>query len=136
MSAPVFRSSITGILDIRLVEEGIDGLDWRRYGNGLSMARLGRQGRRELVLYHIAADAAPDAFLKHEHLGGEFYVVLRGKIADETGEYESGDVVYLDSKSVHAPRAIGDTLVLVLWPDGVRIVTDEGLDPAKPAEAK
>ena len=52
------------------------------------------EGKRELVLYRIAADASPDAFLKHEHLGGEFYLVLKGKIADETGEYEKGDVVF------------------------------------------
>jgi anti-sigma factor ChrR (cupin superfamily) len=125
MSATVLRSSISGILDIRLVEDTIGALPWRRYESGLSMARLARQGRRELVLYHIAADAAPDAFLKHEHLGGEFYLVLKGKIVDETGEYETGDIVYLDAQSVHAPRAIGDTLVLVLWPDGVRVVAAE-----------
>ncbi len=44
------------------------------------------------------------------------------KIIDETGEYEEGDIVFLDPKSIHTPRAIGDTLVLVLWPEGVRIV--------------
>ena len=44
------------------------------------------------------------------------------EIADETGEYEVGDLVFLDPRSVHAPRAIGDTLVLVLWPEGVRLV--------------
>ncbi len=124
MSDSVLRSSITGILDFRLLDDAIGALPWRRYGNGLSMARLAREGRRELVLYHIATDAAPDAFLKHEHLGGEFYLVLKGKIVDETGEYNTGDVVYLDAQSVHAPRAIGDTLVLVLWPDGVRIVAE------------
>ena len=125
MSDSVLRSSITGILDIRLLDDAIGALPWRGYGNGLSMARLAREGRRELVLYHIAADAPADAFLKHEHLGGEFYLVLKGKIVDETGEYNRGDIVYLDAQSVHAPRALGDTLVLVLWPDGVRIVADE-----------
>ena len=126
MSDFVLRSSVKGILDIRLLDDAIGALPWRRYDNGLSMARLAREGRRELVLYHIAADAAADAFSKHEHLGGEFYLVLKGKIVDETGEYNTGDVVYLDARSVHAPRAIGDTLVLVLWPDGVRIVAGEG----------
>ncbi len=86
------------------------------------MSRLARQGQRELVLYRIAADASPDAFVKHEHLGGEFYLVLKGKIGDETGEYESGDVVFLDPQSVHTPRAVGETVVLVLWPAGVRLV--------------
>jgi hypothetical protein len=28
----------------------------------------------------------------------------------------------LDPGSVHTPRAIGDTIVLVLWPEGVRII--------------
>ena len=89
------------------------------------MARLAKEAKRELVLYRIAADAAPDAFLKHEHLGGEFYLVLKGRIEDETGRFEQGDVVYLDAHSVHTPRAIGDTLVLVLWPEGVRLMTDD-----------
>lgn len=86
------------------------------------MSRLARNGKRELVLYRIAADAARDAFLKHEHLGGEFYLVLKGKIADETGEYAKGDVVFLDPGTVHTPYAIGETVVLVLWPAGVRLV--------------
>ena len=86
------------------------------------MSRLAREGQRELVLYRIAADGSADAFLKHEHIGGEFYLVLKGKIADETGEYEKGDVVFLDPHSVHTPRAIGETVVLVFWPEGVRIV--------------
>ena len=44
------------------------------------------------------------------------------RIADETGEYEKGDMVFLDPHSVHTPRALGETLVLVLWPGGVRLV--------------
>lgn len=75
-----------------------------------------------MVLYRIRADAAPNAFLKHEHIGGEFYLVLRGKIADESGVYSEGDIVYLDPKSVHTPRAEGETVVLVLWPQGVKIL--------------
>ena len=86
------------------------------------MTRLAREGERELILYRIAADAAADVFVKHEHVGGEFYLVLKGKILDETGEYNQGDIVFLDPRSVHTPRAIGETLVLVLWPAGVRIV--------------
>jgi anti-sigma factor ChrR (cupin superfamily) len=120
-----FRTSIKDIVDIHLVEDGINRLPWRDFGNGLSMARLAREGKRELVLYRIAADAAPDAFLKHEHVGGEFYLVLKGRIEDETGDFEQGDLVYLDANSVHTPRATGDTLVLVLWPEGVRLVSEE-----------
>jgi len=124
MSTTVFRTSIKDIVDIQLVEDNIDRLSWRDFGNGLSMARLAKEDERELVLYRIAADAAPDAFVKHEHRGGEFYLVLKGRIEDETGRFEKGDVVYLDAHSVHTPRAIGDTLVLVLWPEGVRLVAE------------
>lgn len=125
MGTAIFRRSIKDIVDIRLVEDGIDRLSWRDFGNGLSMARLAREGKRELVLYRIAADAAPDAFIKHEHVGGELYLVLKGKIDDETGQYEQGDLVYLDANSVHTPRATGDTLVLVLWPEGVRLAPEK-----------
>ncbi len=118
----VLRRSLNDFLSIQLDDAALDRLTWRDFGNGLEMSRLARQGKRELVLYRIAADASPDAFVKHEHLGGEFYLVLKGKIGDETGEYETGDVVFLDPQSVHTPRAIGETVVLVLWPAGVRLV--------------
>ena len=118
----VLRRSLNDFLRIDIDDAALGRLQWRDFGNGLAMSRLARAGQRELVLYRIAADAARDAFLKHEHIGGEFYLVLKGKIADETGEYEKGDVVFLDPKSVHTPFAIGETVVLVLWPAGVRLV--------------
>mgnify|MGYP003394922253 FL=1 len=118
----VLRRSLNEFLSVQLDEEALDRLPWRDFGNGLEMSRLAREGKRELVLYRIAADASPEAFVRHEHLGGEFYLVLKGKIGDETGEYKSGDVVFLDPQSVHTPRAIGETVVLVLWPAGVRLV--------------
>ncbi len=120
--AGVLRRSLNDFLRFELDEAALNRLQWRDFGNGLSMSRLARQGQRELVLYRIAADAAAGAFVKHEHIGGEFYLVLKGKIADETGEYNKGDIVFLEPRSVHTPRAVGDTVVLVLWPDGVRIV--------------
>jgi anti-sigma factor ChrR (cupin superfamily) len=118
----VLRRSLNDILRIDLNADALDRLSWRDLGNGLAMSRLAREGKRELVLYRIAAGAASDVFVKHEHIGGEFYLVLKGKITDETGEYLEGDVVFLDPQSVHQPRAVGDTIVLVLWPEGVRIV--------------
>ena len=118
----VLRRSLSDFLRFDLDKAALDRLAWRDFGNGLAMSRLAREGRRELVLYRIAAGAAADAFVEHEHLGGEFYLVLKGGIADETGEYEQGDIVFLDAHSVHTPHAIGETVVLVLWPEGVRIV--------------
>ena len=118
----VLRRSLNDFLRIDIDDAALDRLQWRDFGNGLAMSRLAREGSRELVLYRIAAAASPTAFLKHEHLGGEFYLVLKGKIADETGEYEKGEIVFLDPGSVHTPFAIGETIVLVLWPAGVRLV--------------
>ncbi|HEX9443935.1 MAG TPA: cupin domain-containing protein [Candidatus Binatia bacterium] len=121
----VLRYSLKNLIATQLHDDALGALSWRDFGNGLCMARLAREGRRELVLYRIAADAAPDAFLRHEHVGGEFYLVLKGAIEDETGSYGAGDVVYLDPKSVHTPhtpRGQGETIVLVLWPEGVRIL--------------
>ena len=118
----LLRHSLKDLVKVQLNDEALDKLQWKDFGNGLSMARLARAGARELVLYRIRADADPNAFLKHEHIGGEFYLVLKGKIADETGAYSEGDIVYLDPKSVHTPRAEGETVVLVLWPQGVRIL--------------
>lgn len=118
----LLRRSLKDLIKIQLNDAGLENLHWKDFGNGLAMARLAREGARELVLYRIKADADPKAFLKHEHIGGEFYLVLKGGIQDETGVYSEGDIVYLDAKSVHTPRGIGETVVLVLWPEGVRIV--------------
>jgi anti-sigma factor ChrR (cupin superfamily) len=127
----VLSRSLLDFLKFELNNDAVEKLAWRDFGNGLAMARLARQGRRELVLYRVSADAQPDAFLEHEHVGGEIYLVLKGCIADENGQYSAGDFVFLDAKSVHAPRAIGETLVLVLWPEGVRILDDRAAARAK-----
>src|ERR1043166_6856668 len=110
--------SLTEFLRFDLDEAALERLKWRDFGNGLSMARLARSDAAELLLYRIAANAALDAFQNHEHIAGEFYLVLKGKIADETGVYDTGDIVFLDRHSKHTPRALGETLVLVLWPEG------------------
>jgi anti-sigma factor ChrR (cupin superfamily) len=101
---------------------GLDELDWRDLGKGVSIARLGKENQTSLVFYRISRDAAPDAFSRHEHLEGEVYLVLRGGIQDEFGSYREGEIVYLDSGSIHTPRGLGETVVLVLWPGGIRLV--------------
>ncbi len=118
----MLRRSLKDLIKIELNNEALDQLHWKDFGNGLSMARLAREEARELVLYRIRADADPKAFLKHEHIGGEFYLVLKGEIADEGGVFTEGEMVYLDPNSVHTPRSNGETVVLVLWPAGVRVV--------------
>jgi anti-sigma factor ChrR (cupin superfamily) len=118
----VLHRSLTDILRFDLIQAGLERLQWRDFGNGLAMCRLAREGKREMVLYRIAADAAPDAFLAHEHVGGEIYLVLTGAIEDDSGRYQAGELVFLDAQSVHTPRALGETIVLVVWPEGVRVL--------------
>ena len=118
----LLRHSLKGLLSIELQEGALDSLPWKDFGTGLSMARLAREGRSELVLYRVTADSDPTAFLRHEHIGGEIYLVLKGGIEDETGVYTEGEIVYLDPGSVHTPRAVGETVILVLWPAGVKVL--------------
>lgn len=117
-----FHHSLKHLLTIHIDEAALAALFWRDFGNGLAMARLQREGKKELVLYRISENAAPDAFLRHEHVGGEFYLVLKGRIEDENGAYDEGDLVYLDPRSIHTPRGNGETVVLVFWPEGVRVL--------------
>ena len=118
----LLRHSLKDLLHIELHEDALQSLPWKDFGTGVSMARLASEGRRELVLYRVTSDADPKAFLTHEHIGGEFYLVVKGGIEDETGVYREGDIVYLDAGSVHTPRAVGEAVILVLWPAGVKIL--------------
>jgi len=110
-----------GFLSLGLDDEALSGLDWREVGNGVFIAKLAREGRAGLVLYRIDASAPAGAFFPHRHPGGEAYLVLRGTIADESGRYPEGSFVWLPPDSYHSPRAEGEaeTIVLVLWPEGV-----------------
>ncbi|MEQ8766386.1 MAG: cupin domain-containing protein [Planctomycetota bacterium] len=118
-----FRVNLDSWLGLEIDDDALADLSWKDFGNGSSMAKLHRDGESGLVLYRIAADADGDSFEPHEHVGGEMYLVLRGAIIDETGRYEKGEIVYLPPGSKHCPRGDGETLVLVLWPAGVRVGT-------------
>lgn len=115
------RRSVLDIFSIHLNREALDRLKWKDFRNGLLMARLAKEGDAELVLYRIEAEQ-PLVFLQHQHVGGEIYLVLSGSVQDEFGTYHAGDYVYLDQGSIHQPRAAGGTVILVLWPKGVRVI--------------
>ncbi|MHC4959123.1 MAG: cupin domain-containing protein [Planctomycetota bacterium] len=113
---------LTDLMSIDLHEEALDAIEWRKFGKGVELGKLAREGKAGLVLYRVAADAPRDAFARHRHDGGEAYLVLKGVIADEYGRYPAGSFVWLPAGSVHTPWVEGDTLVLVLWPEGVKVV--------------
>src|SRR5207249_3626052 len=122
----VLRYSIKNLMRVDLDMDALERLQWKDFGNGLSMARLARQGSRELVFYRGRADAAADAFLKHEQIGGEFYLRLRGKIIEETGEYENGksgwEVLDGSAGGVEEAAAAG---TLALWLSGSKELFDQ-----------
>ena len=47
----LLRHSLKGLIEIQLDHAALDKLQWKDFGNGLSMARLAREGARELVLW-------------------------------------------------------------------------------------
>jgi len=112
---------LSSFLALRLDDKALAGLEWREVGKGVSIAKLAREDRTGMVLYRIDARAPAGAFFPHRHPGGEAYFVLRGVIADESGRYPEGSFAWLPPDSRHAPRAEGEdeTIVLVLWPEGV-----------------
>ena len=76
--------------------------------------------KTSLVLYEAQSDVEVDAFMPHSHPGGECYVVLEGEVWDEDGTYPTGSIVWMDPESTHTPKTRGKTLILVLWPQGVK----------------
>jgi anti-sigma factor ChrR (cupin superfamily) len=109
------------LIDVDLNEAAFDRLEWRDFGKGVRLAKLAREGEAGLVLYRVDAGAAKDAFAPHAHTGGEAYLVLKGVIADEFGRYPAGSFVWLPPGSRHQPWTEGETFVLVLWPQGVKM---------------
>jgi len=111
------------LLRLEIDDDALARLPWRGFGDGVELAKLAREGECGLVLYRVPAAARGDAFLPHAHPGGEAYLVLRGAIVDETGRYPKGSFVWMPPGSRHAPRGEGETVVLVLWPGGVKVAT-------------
>ena len=60
--------------------------------------------------------------MPHMHPGGEAYLVLRGEVYDDEGTYPQGTLVWMDPETTHNPKTREKTLILVLWPKGVKIV--------------
>ena len=122
----VFVASLRGLLRMELNETALDELAWKDLGPGLRIATVHKAEGTRLVAYRIAADAPPDVFAKHRHPGGEVYLMVKGELQDHLGLYRAGDLVYLRPGSAHTPRAIGETVILVLWPEAVELVDDPG----------
>ena len=53
--------------------------------------------------------------------------MLEGEVYDEFGTYPKWSIVWMDPNSEHNPKTRERTLILVLWPDGVKVLdVDQG----------
>jgi putative transcriptional regulator len=86
----------------RLLDGGLDGVQWRRLGLGVWVHRLALAGGGGLGLLKVAPGRVVP---EHGHSGAELTLVLRGSFHDATGRYGPGDVADLDETVAHTPVA-------------------------------
>jgi len=98
-----------------------NGSDFQSTKNGWRKTSDGRI--LELVFaWEADSEVTVDAFMPHSHPGGECYLVLKGEVWDEDGSYPTGSIVWMNRETTHTPKTRGKTLILVLWPEGVKSV--------------
>ena len=100
---------------------------------GVDRRMLFRVGEEKARATSIVRYAPGSRFARHEHPGGEEFLVLEGTFQDETGDFPAGTYVRNPPGSWHAPGSeSGCTIFVRLWQfradDRVRIVSrpDEG----------
>ncbi|MGY8755583.1 MAG: cupin domain-containing protein [Candidatus Poseidoniales archaeon] len=117
----VFWHGLSDWLSMSVDRAWIDAnVKWKEFGTGVRLGRLHREDSTSLVLYDVVSDVEVDAFMAHNHPGGEVYIVLEGEVWDEDGTYPTGSIVWMGRDTTHTPRTRGQTLILVLWPEGVK----------------
>ena len=118
-----FSHGLSDWLTLNINREWIDkNISWKDFGTGVKLGKLAREGSTSLVLYDCACEVEVDAFMPHMHPGGEAYLVLEGEVYDDDGTYPKGSIVWMKPGSKHTPKTRENTLILVLWPDGVKTI--------------
>ena len=116
-----FSHELADWLSVSVDRDWIDAnVKWKDFGTGVRLGKLAREGPTSLVLYDVKSDVDIDAFMPHSHPGGECYLVLEGEVWDEDGTYPTGSIVWMNPETTHTPKTRGKTLILVLWPQGVK----------------
>ncbi len=99
---------------VGLVGNDLDAVRWRWISRGLWLRWLPVTGGGQLHLFK----GAPGAIVsEHGHRGSELTMVLRGTLADSTGEYAPGDVCDLDESIEHMPVAGRDGCICIVAQD-------------------
>ena len=114
---------VNDILRIDLNVGALDQLQWRDFGKGLSMSRLAREGKRELILYRIAANAASDAVSEALNtLAASFILSLEAKSPMRPESMWKETWFFGSAVGAYATGSWRYGSISALWPEGVRIV--------------
>ena len=117
----VFTHDMSDWLSFNIDREWLENnISWRDFETGVKLGKLKREEKTSLVLYEADTEVTVDAFMPHMHPGGEAYLVLEGEVWDEDGTYPTGSIVWMNRETTHTPKTPGKTLILVLWPEGVK----------------
>ena len=117
----VFTHDMSDWLSFNIDRDWLDKyISWRDFETGVKLGKLKREEKTSLVLYEANSEVTVDAFMPHMHPGGEAYLVLEGEVWDEEGTYPTGSIVWMNRETTHTPKTRGKTLILVLWPEGVK----------------
>lgn len=118
-----------------------DTLDWvKSPAAGVERRMLFRIGEEKARATSIVRYAPGSRFARHEHSGGEEFVVLDGTFQDETGDFPVGSYVRNPPGTSHAPGSDdGCTILVKLWQfarsDEARIVQRPGEGKVLPLRA-
>ena len=116
-----FTHDMSDWLSFNIDREWLENnISWRDFETGVKLGKLKREEKTSLVLYEADTEVTVDAFMPHMHPGGEAYLVLEGEVWDEDGTYPTGSIVWMNRETTHTPKTRGKTLILVLWPEGVK----------------
>ncbi|HJU23553.1 MAG TPA: cupin domain-containing protein [Casimicrobiaceae bacterium] len=106
-------------LSVRVVVHAAK-LDWvPSPARGVERRMLFRIGEEKARATSIVRYAAGSRFARHEHHGGEEFLVLEGTFQDESGDFPPGTYVRNPPGTGHAPRSeAGCTIFVKLWQFG------------------
>lgn len=92
-------------------------LDWvSSPAKGVERRMLFRIGEEKARATSLVRYAPGSRFSRHEHAGGEEFLVLEGTFQDETGDFPTGTYVRNPPGTGHAPGAeAGCTIFVKLW---------------------
>ena len=117
----VFWHGLSDWLSFNIDREWInENIKWRDFGTGVRLGKLAREDALSLVLYDVVSDVDIDAFMPHSHPWRRMLPRSRRRGLGRRWTYPEGSIVWMDRETTHTPRTRGQTLILVLWPEGVK----------------